>query len=58
MRWSLDQRKEHRMVQRRKAITPSSAQNRTSAGETLPSKAKLAMSSTSSLERVPLVAVA
>ncbi len=56
-RWSPDQRLTHRMVQCRKAITPSSAKNQASAGETLSSKAKLAISSTSSLERVPLVAV-
>ena len=57
-RWSPNQRNTHRMVQCRKAITPSSAQNQASAGETLSSKAKLANSSISSLGRVPLVAVA
>ncbi len=57
-RWSLDQRKEHRMAQCRKAIALSSAYNHASARETLSSKPKLAASSTSSLERVPLVAEA
>ena len=58
LRWSPNQRNTHRMVQCRKAITLGSAQNQASAGETRSSKAKLANSSTSSLERVPLVAVA
>ncbi|MHB8289682.1 MAG: RNA-guided endonuclease InsQ/TnpB family protein [Acidimicrobiales bacterium] len=40
--WSPDQRLTHRMVQCRKAITPSSAKNQASAGETLSSKPKLA----------------
>ncbi|MHB8290467.1 MAG: zinc ribbon domain-containing protein, partial [Acidimicrobiales bacterium] len=57
-RWSANQRNTHRMVQCRKAITPSGAKNQASAGETLSSKAKLANSSISSLGRVPLVAVA
>ena len=57
-RWSPDQCNTHRMVQCRKAITLGSAKIQASAGETLSSKAKLAISSTSSLERVPLAAVA
>ncbi len=58
LRWSPVQCNTHRMVQCRKAITLGSAKNQASAGETLSSKAKLAISSTSSLERVPLAAVA
>ncbi len=53
-----DQHNTHRMVQCRQAITLSSAQSQASVGETLFGKPKLANSSTSSLERVPLVAVA
>ena len=41
-RWSANQRLTHRMVQCRKAITPSSAKNQASAGETLSCKPKLA----------------
>ncbi len=52
-RWSPVQRNAHRMVQCRKAITPSSAKNQASAETSC--KPKLANSSTSSLERVPLV---
>ncbi|MHB8288852.1 MAG: hypothetical protein ACYDEY_06385 [Acidimicrobiales bacterium] len=55
-RWSLDQHSTQPMVQCRKAITPSSAQNRASAETSC--KPRLAFSSTSSLEPVPLVAVA
>ena len=55
-RWSPDQRNTHRMVQCRKAITLSSAKNQ--AWTETSCKPKLANSSTSALERVPLVAVA
>jgi putative transposase len=55
-RWSPDQRTTYRKVQCRKAITLSSAKNQASAETSC--KPKLAISSTSSLERVPLVAVA
>ncbi|MHB8319955.1 MAG: RNA-guided endonuclease InsQ/TnpB family protein [Acidimicrobiales bacterium] len=60
-RWSPDQRKAHRMVQRRRvnhkvARALSIAQNRALV-ETPPSKPKLATSFTSSLEPDPLVAV-
>ena len=58
LRWSPDQRNTHHKVQCRKVITPSSAKNQASAGETLSSKARLAISFTSSLERVPLGVVA
>ena len=56
LRWSSNQRNTHRMVQCRKAITPSSAKNQASTETSC--KPKLANSSISSLERVPLVAVA
>ncbi|MDA8400367.1 MAG: zinc ribbon domain-containing protein, partial [Actinomycetota bacterium] len=55
-RWSPDQRTTYRKVQCRKAITLSSAKNQASAETSC--KPKLAISSTSSSERVPLVAVA
>ena len=55
-RWSPDQRNTHRMVQCRKARDLSSAKNRASAETSC--KPKLAISSTNSLEPVPLVAVA
>ncbi len=55
-RWSPNQRNTHHKVQRRKAITPSSARNQASAETSC--KPKLANSSTSSLERDPLAAVA
>ena len=57
-RWSPDQRKAHRKVQRRKARALSSAQNRALVVETQPSKPKLANSSTGSSEPDPLVVVA
>ncbi|MDA8400513.1 MAG: transposase [Actinomycetota bacterium] len=55
-RWSPDQRNTHRMVQCRKAITLSSAKNQASTETSC--EPKLAISSSSSLEPDPLVAVA
>ncbi len=59
-RWSLDQRKAHRKVQRRKARALSSAQNRASSEETSACKPMLANSFTGSDSSVPdpLVVVA
>ncbi|MHB8288974.1 MAG: hypothetical protein ACYDEY_07005 [Acidimicrobiales bacterium] len=55
-RWSLDQRNTHRIVQRRKAITLSSAKNQASAETSC--KPNLANSTTCSSEPDPLAAVA
>ena len=57
-RWSLDQRKAHRMVQCQKARALSIAQNRALSDVTQISKPILANSFTNSLESDPLVVVA